>query len=71
MVTKKTTTQNIPDILRFDPQIIFDPVPWYIIEHLDRNARLKLAQRDIGVQRRMLQARLDAADQLDEIIKGK
>jgi hypothetical protein len=69
MVTKKIDQSALSESLQFNPRWIFDPVPWYIIEHLDKNARTKLAQHEIELNKTMLKARLEHAENIGKLIK--
>lgn len=63
--------QNISQLLRFDPQIVFDPVPWPILERLDRSILQQAMQVQLELHQTMLEARLDATKRMNSILKGR
>ena len=71
MATRKPKPQDISRFLQFDPQIIFDPVPWPFFTQFDRNTQAQIAQVQLDLHRQVLQARLDAANRMGKVIRGK
>ncbi len=56
--------------LHWHPRPIFDPVPDWIIDRLDRVAVVNLAKVQIELGRRVLEAQLDAAKAAQKILGG-
>jgi hypothetical protein len=53
---------DLNDILHFNPHIIADPVPWWWLQHLDRDQLNKLAQISMQRQKEVLAAQTKALD---------
>lgn len=72
MATRKPRPpQDISQFLQFNPHIIFDPVPWPFFTQFDRATQAQIAQVQLDLTRKTLQARLDAANRISAAIKGK
>lgn len=55
-------TAQLSNELRFNPNIVADPVPWWWMQHLDKNALGKLAQISMQRQKEVLAAQTKALD---------
>jgi hypothetical protein len=53
---------DLSDLLQFNPHIIADPVPWWWLQHLDKDQLNKLAQISMQRQREVLAAQSKALD---------
>lgn len=53
---------DLNEILQFHPHIIADPVPWWWIQHLDKDALAKLAKISMQRQQEVLAAQAKALD---------
>jgi hypothetical protein len=62
MMAKPSAPENIPEVLQFNPRIWWDPVPWWFINQLDRNALTQIATVQLELQKQMLQAQLKSID---------
>jgi len=59
---------NTPSVLEFNPGWIKDPVPWWLISHLDKNSLVQLAQVQLQLQQVVLESQLKAVQQAQQII---
>jgi hypothetical protein len=53
---------DLNELLHFNPHIIADPVPWWWIQHLDKDALSKLAKISMQRQQEALTAQAKALD---------
>ena len=53
---------DLNDLLHFNPNIIADPVPWWWLQHVDKDALAKFAQISMQRQKEMLAAQTKALD---------
>ena len=51
---------DLNELLHFHPHIIADPVPWWWMQHLDKDALSKLAQISMQRQKEVLDAQTKA-----------
>ena len=61
---------DLHELLRFDPHIISDPVPWWLFQHLDKGALNQLAQISLQRQKDVLAAHGKALDAAMKAIGG-
>ncbi|HVF56787.1 MAG TPA: hypothetical protein VM934_11595 [Pyrinomonadaceae bacterium] len=73
MVSKKTTVAptDLSSLLKFDPKLFADPVPWEFLHQLDRSIFQQAMQVQLELHETLLQARLDATKRLNKVIRGK
>jgi hypothetical protein len=53
---------DLNDLLHFNPNIIADPVPWWWLQQLDKDALAKLAKISMQRQQEVLAAHTKALD---------
>lgn len=53
---------ELNELLHYHPHIIADPVPWWLIQQLDKAALSKLAQISMQRQKEVLTAQTKALD---------
>jgi hypothetical protein len=53
---------DLNELLHFNPHIIADPVPWWWIQHLDKDALSKLAKISMQRQQEVLAAQTKALE---------
>jgi hypothetical protein len=63
--------EELPDIFKFIHWRIPDPGPPWLLELLDKDARVKLATNQLQLERDVLQARSAAIDRQLQILGGK
>jgi hypothetical protein len=62
MTLPPRTASNLSDLLHFDPHHAVDPVPWWWLQHLDKDALSKLAKISMQRQQEVLAAQTKALD---------
>ncbi len=62
MAIPPRTTPDLNELLHFNPNIIADPVPWWWIQHLDKDALSKLAKISMQRQQEVLAAQTKALE---------
>jgi len=55
-------TAQLNDLLHFNPNIVADPVPWWWLQQLDKDALSKLAQISMQRHKEVLTAQTKALD---------
>jgi hypothetical protein len=60
--------QQLPHLLRFDPEWIKDPVPW-ILQYLEKEAAISAALIRVDLQRQIYTAQAKAMEQLHGILQ--
>ncbi len=70
MPETRAINPNLAEVLRFKPWPPFDPVPWWILEHLDRKQVARVALIGLEMQNEVLEAALKANTQAAEVLKG-
>lgn len=53
---------DLSDLLHFNPHIIADPVPWWWLQHLEKDQLAKLAQISMQRQKEVLAAQSKALE---------
>lgn len=61
---------QLNDLLHFRPHWPVDPVPWWFLQHLDKEAITKLAQISLQHQKGVLAAQSKALDAASKAIGG-
>lgn len=71
-MTEKITTMRpeLAEILKFKPFPIPDPVPPYILQHLDVKQLAGLALLELEMRNEIIEATLKANTQAMELVKG-
>ncbi|CAN5512949.1 hypothetical protein BH11PSE4_BH11PSE4_07420 [soil metagenome] len=61
-ISPRPAPTELNDLLHFNPHIIADPVPWWWLQHLDKEALTKLAQISMQRQKEVLTAQTKALE---------
>jgi hypothetical protein len=61
-VSPRPVPTDLNDLLHFNPNIIVDPVPWWWLPHLEKDALAKLAQISMQRQKEVLTAQTKALE---------
>jgi hypothetical protein len=59
---------NTPSVLEFNPSWIKDPVPWWLVNQLDKSSLVQLAQVQLQHQLTVLESQMKAVQQAQQII---
>ncbi|MCW3473412.1 hypothetical protein [Limobrevibacterium gyesilva] len=59
---KPEAAQALPEVLQFNPRWWWDPVPWWIIQELDKNVLTQLATIHLQLQKDILAAQTKSID---------
>jgi hypothetical protein len=62
MAIPPRSTTDLNELLHFNPHIIADPVPWWWLQHADKDALAKFAQISMQRQKEVLAAQAKALD---------
>jgi hypothetical protein len=62
-------TAQVPDILRFHREWIFDPIPPWVIDQLDKAAIRELGKIHMEMTKNILQAQLRAIEAATTIVQ--
>lgn len=61
-VSPRPAQTELNELLHFNPNIIVDPVPWWWLQHLDKEALVKLGQISMQRQKEVLAAQTKALE---------
>ena len=61
--------QDLHEMLRFDPGWVFDPVPPWVFEVLDKGVLRELAVVSIDLRQKVLHSELEALDKARDLIQ--
>lgn len=61
---------QITNLLKFNPKLWWDPIPFWFLEKLDVKVIGQLGSTQLELQRDVLQAQLKATERSMEILKG-
>jgi hypothetical protein len=59
---------EMSELLRFRPNPIFDPVPWILVEQLEREQLIQIARIQLEYQIRINEAYGKAIQQVNELV---
>ena len=60
---------EIAEQLRFRPKWWWDPVPDWVVQHIDRAVLFEITVIQMEVQKTILQAQLDATGRIQELMQ--
>jgi hypothetical protein len=70
VMTTPPRPTDLSELLHFRPGIIADPVPWWILQHLDKSKINELAKISLQRQKEELAAHTKAVDAAIKAIGG-
>jgi hypothetical protein len=61
---------ELSELLQFRPGPIWDPVPWWVLQYLEKEQIVQVARIQLEMQRAMLAAHSKALDQVAGVLQS-